>query len=59
MADELVEQLHEHAEQQGYVFPGPVTIGFEPAEDLTTGRFRIRSRAQASRRPATPAARAR
>ncbi len=48
MADEMVEQLHEHAEQQGYSFPGPVAIGFESAEDLTTGRFRIRSRAQAS-----------
>ncbi|MCW2791000.1 MAG: Forkhead-associated protein [Nocardioides sp.] len=47
MADELVNQLREHAEQQSYVFPGPVTIGFEPADDLTTGRFRIRSRAQA------------
>jgi hypothetical protein len=47
MADEMIEQLREHAEQQGYTFPGPVTIGFEPAEDLTTGRFRIRSRAQA------------
>ena len=48
MADEMVEQLREHAEQQGYSFPGPVSIGFEQAEDLSTGRFRIRSRAQAS-----------
>ena len=48
MAEEMVEQLREHAEQQGYSFPGPVAIGFESAEDLTTGRFRIRSRAQAS-----------
>ncbi|MCW2845052.1 MAG: Forkhead-associated protein [Nocardioides sp.] len=47
MADDLAAQLREHAEQQSYVFPGPVTIGFEPADDLTTGRFRIRSRAQA------------
>jgi hypothetical protein len=47
MADELVSQLREHAEQQSYVFPGPVTIVFEAADDLTTGRFRIRSRAQA------------
>jgi hypothetical protein len=47
LADELVTQLREHADQQGYVFPGPVAIAFEPAEDLTTGRFRIRSRAQA------------
>ncbi len=48
MAEGMIEQLREHAEQQGYTFPGPVTVGFEAAEDLTTGRFRIRSRAQAS-----------
>jgi hypothetical protein len=47
MAQELVSQLEQHADQQGYVFPGAVTIAFESADDLTTGRFRIRSRAQA------------
>jgi hypothetical protein len=47
LADELAHQLRQHADQQGYVFPGPVSIGFEQADDLTTGRFRIRSRAQA------------
>ena len=47
LADELVTQLRDHADHQSYVFPGPVTIGFEAADDLTTGRFRIRSRAQA------------
>ena len=47
LADDLAGQLRAHADQQGYVFPGPVTIGFDAAEDLTTGRFRIRSRAQA------------
>jgi hypothetical protein len=47
LADELTKQLRDYAEQQSYVFPGPVSIGFEVAEDLTTGRFRIRSRAQA------------
>jgi len=47
LADELVRQLREHAEQQSYIFPGPVTIDFNPADDLTTGRFRIRSQAQA------------
>ncbi|MDN4161199.1 FhaA domain-containing protein [Nocardioides abyssi] len=47
MAGELVGQLQEHADSQGYVFPGPVHVEFEPADDLTTGRFRIRSRAQA------------
>ena len=47
LAEELTSQLRDHAEQQSYVFPGPVTMGFEAADDLTTGRFRIRSRAQA------------
>ena len=47
LADDLVRQLRDHADEQSYVFPGPVSIAFDPAEDLTTGRFRIRSRAQA------------
>ncbi|MGY2701232.1 FhaA domain-containing protein [Nocardioides sp. HB32] len=47
LADEMSQQLRAHADQQGYAFPGPISIAFEPAEDLTTGRFRIRSRAQA------------
>jgi Protein of unknown function (DUF3662)/FHA domain len=47
LEEELVTQLRDHAGQQSYVFPGPVTIAFEAADDLTTGRFRIRSRAQA------------
>jgi len=47
LADELTHQVQEHADNQGYVFPGPISIEFEKADDLTTGRFRIRSRAQA------------
>jgi len=47
MSRELTDTLRRHAEQQSYVFPGPIAISFEAAEDLTTGRFRIRSRAQA------------
>jgi hypothetical protein len=47
LARELTDQLQDHADSQSYVFPGPVRIGFEPADDLTTGRFRIRSQAQA------------
>lgn len=47
MASELEKQVTEHAEQNGYSFPGPISIEFEPADDLTTGRFRVRSRAQA------------
>jgi hypothetical protein len=40
---ELTEMLRNHATQQSYVFTGPVSIALEPAEDLTTGRFRVRS----------------
>src|SRR6187455_631269 len=36
LADDLVKQVRQHADQQSYVFPGPVTIAFEAAEDLTT-----------------------
>ena len=42
---ELTEILHEHAGEQAYVFTGPVTIAFDEREDLTTGRFRVRSAA--------------
>jgi hypothetical protein len=45
---DLVEQLQDHADAQGYVFTGPVSVDFDDAEDLTTGRFRIRSKAAAS-----------
>jgi hypothetical protein len=44
---ELVAMLKEHAANQSYVFTGPVTITLEPADDLTTGRFRVRSKAVA------------
>ncbi|WP_205473048.1 DUF3662 and FHA domain-containing protein [Nocardioides sp. SYSU D00038] len=47
LADEMLHQVQDHADSQSYVFPGPVSIDFEAAEDLTTGRFRIRSAAQA------------
>jgi hypothetical protein len=45
---ELTQMLREHAEEQSYVFTGPVSITLEPSEDLTTGRFRVRSKAIAS-----------
>ena len=48
LVKELTSQLTEHAEKQSYVFSGPVTIGFEAADDLTIGRFRVRSQAHAS-----------
>jgi hypothetical protein len=48
LASELTEQLSEHADLQSYVFPGPIRITFETAEDLGTGRFRVRSKAEAA-----------
>jgi len=47
LVEEFTNALRDHAEQQSYVFPGPVTIEFEEADDLTTGRFRVRSKAMA------------
>ncbi|QYJ03228.1 FHA domain-containing protein [Nocardioides panacisoli] len=44
---ELTDQLEEHAELQNYTFPGSIRIHFESDSDLTTGRFRVRSEAQA------------
>jgi hypothetical protein len=43
--------LREHAAEQSYVFTGPVTIGFDQHDDLTTGRFRVRSAALAKVTP--------
>jgi hypothetical protein len=48
LVKELTTQLQEHAERQSYVFSGPVTLAFEAADDLTIGRFRVRSQAHAS-----------
>lgn len=47
MADELTEMLREHAAEQSYVFTGPVSIAFHQSDDLSTGRFRVRSAAMA------------
>ncbi|MGH3353587.1 MAG: FhaA domain-containing protein [Nocardioides sp.] len=48
LKEELKRQLMDHAEAQGFVFPGRVNIEFGEANDLTIGRFRVRSRAQAA-----------
>lgn len=47
LRDELVDMLREHAEEQHYVFAGPVSISFTEADDLVTGRFRVRGKAAA------------
>jgi hypothetical protein len=48
LVKELVAQLQEHGEKQSYLFAGPITIEFETADDLTIGRFRVRSQAHAA-----------
>lgn len=51
LTDELVEMLREHADEQHYVFAGPVAITFAEEGDLVTGRFRVRSQATAQVTP--------
>jgi hypothetical protein len=43
LGQELSKVAREYASEQEYSFVGPVRIRFEHAEDLKTGRFRIRS----------------
>ena len=43
LSEELVANVAEHAEAQRYVFPGPVTVGFEEREGLDTGVFQVRT----------------
>jgi len=53
LVQELTEMLRDHAREQSYVFTGPVTIDFDQRDDLTTGRFRVRSSALAEVTPAS------
>ena len=39
--------LREHADEQRYVFTGPVSVAFHQTADLGTGRFRVNSEAMA------------
>ncbi len=53
LANELTTMLHEHADEQSYVFTGPVRINFDEHDELSTGRFRVRSSALAEVTPAS------
>ncbi|QWC86356.1 DUF3662 and FHA domain-containing protein [Nocardioidaceae bacterium] len=48
LSDELADMLKDYAEEQRYVFAGPLVIDFETAEEFGTGRFRVLSKAVAS-----------
>lgn len=56
LSDELVEMLRDHAHEQSYVFTGPVSIAFDEKDDLSTGRFHVRSSALASVTPSSESA---
>jgi hypothetical protein len=43
LSQELSNLAREYAKEQGFSFVGPVRVRFEPAPDLSTGMFRIRS----------------
>nr|WP_133741682.1 DUF3662 and FHA domain-containing protein [Actinorugispora endophytica] len=43
LGQELSKLAREYATEQGYSFVGPVRVRFDAADDLQTGRFRIRS----------------
>lgn len=47
LRDELAAMVREHAQEQGWSFIGDVTVVFEPADELSTGVFRVRSSAVA------------
>ncbi|MBD0292649.1 MAG: DUF3662 domain-containing protein [Jiangellaceae bacterium] len=47
LVTELIELAREHADLQHYAFTGPVSVTFEEHDDLTTGRFRVRSTVRA------------
>jgi hypothetical protein len=51
LAQELTDMLREHAQDQAYVFTGPISIDFDEKDDLSTGRFRVRSSALAKVTP--------
>jgi hypothetical protein len=55
---ELADMVSENAKEQGWSFVGPVTVRFEPVEDLATGVFRVRSAVVASQTGATAAGQA-
>jgi Protein of unknown function (DUF3662)/FHA domain len=51
LSAELATLVREHVQEQRYTLAGPIDISFGRTEDLTTGRFRVRSRANAQVTP--------
>lgn len=51
LSDELATLVKEHVEEQRYTMAGPLEISFKQTGELSTGRFRVRSRTNASVTP--------
>jgi hypothetical protein len=51
LSKELSRLVDEHVKEQRYTLAGPLSIGFAESADLSTGRFRVRSRTNASVTP--------
>lgn len=51
LSAELATLVREHVTEQRYTLAGPIDISFGRVEELTTGRFRVRSRANAEVTP--------
>jgi hypothetical protein len=51
LSDELSTLVEEHVSEQRYTMPGALEISFKKAGDLSTGRFRVRSKTTASVTP--------
>jgi hypothetical protein len=51
LSAELSRLVEEHVTEQRYTLAGPLSIGFAESADLGTGRFRVRSRTNASVTP--------
>jgi hypothetical protein len=51
LSAELATLVREHVSEQRYTLAGPLEISFGRVGDLTTGRFRVRSRASAEVTP--------
>lgn len=53
LSKELSRLVEEHVNEQRYTLAGPLSIGFAESAELGTGRFRVRSRTNASVTPAS------
>ncbi len=51
LLSELASMMHAYAAEQQYVFAGPLRMNFHRVDDLSTGRFRVRSAAAAAVTP--------